>query len=88
MADLMQVELVAPDDVIFSGEASMVIVRTEGGGDIAFMAHHAAFLASLADHEARLYLADGSVTHVLVHGGFVQVANNKVSILSDAAELV
>ena len=84
----MQVELVAPDAVLFSGEASMVVVRTETGGDEAFLAHHAPFLASLADHEARIYLADGNVAHVLVHGGFVQVANNKVSILSDAAEVV
>jgi F-type H+-transporting ATPase subunit epsilon len=87
MAAVMQVELVAPDAVLFSGEATMVIVRTETGEE-AFMAHHAPFLAALADHEARIFLADGSVAHVLVHGGFVQVANNKVSILSDAAELV
>jgi F-type H+-transporting ATPase subunit epsilon len=86
VANVMQVELVAPDAVLYSGEATMVIVRTLA--EEAFLAHHAPFLAALADHETRIFLDDGSVARVLVHGGFVQVANNKVSILSDAAELV
>ena len=37
--------------------------------------------------DARIHLDDGTVQHVAVHGGFVEVSNNKVSILSDVAEL-
>jgi F-type H+-transporting ATPase subunit epsilon len=34
-----------------------------------------------------VYLTDGRVADIAVHGGFVEVSGNKVSILSDAAEL-
>jgi F-type H+-transporting ATPase subunit epsilon len=87
MATTMRVELVSPEKILFSGEATMVVTRTLGGGDIAFQPHHAAFLAALTECHTRVYLADGSVMNVAVHGGFVEVADNKVSILSDIAEL-
>ena len=36
----MQVELVSPEKVVFSGEATQVITRTLGGGEIAFLPGH------------------------------------------------
>jgi F-type H+-transporting ATPase subunit epsilon len=83
----MTVEVVSPEKVLFSGEATMVITRTLGGGEIAFQAGHAPFLAALVENHSRLFLADGSVLDVAVHGGFVEVSDNKVSLLSDVAEL-
>ncbi len=83
----MHVELVSPERVVFSGEASQVITRTLGGGEIAFLPGHAPFLGALDESHTRITLADGAVVDVAVHGGFVQVNNNKVSILSDLAEL-
>jgi len=41
----------------------------------------------LTENHTRITLADGSQLDVAVHGGFVQVGDNKVSILSDIAEL-
>jgi F-type H+-transporting ATPase subunit epsilon len=83
----MQVELVSPEKVVFSGEATQVITRTLGGGEIAFLPGHAPFLGALTENHTRITLADGSQLDVAVHGGFVQVGDNKVSILSDIAEL-
>ena len=83
----MQVELVSPEKVVFSGEATQVITRTLGGGEIAFLPGHAPFLGALTESHTRITLADGQQLDVAVHGGFVQVGNNKVSILSDIAEL-
>jgi F-type H+-transporting ATPase subunit epsilon len=83
----MTVELVSPEKVLFSGEATQVITRTLGGGEIAFLPGHAPFLAALTENHTRITLADGSVLDVAVHGGFVQVSGNTVSILSDVAEL-
>ncbi len=83
----MQVELVSPEKVVFSGEATQVITRTLGGGEIAFLPGHAPFLGALTENHTRITLADGGQLDVAVHGGFVQVGNNKVSILSDIAEL-
>jgi F-type H+-transporting ATPase subunit epsilon len=83
----MRVEIVSPERVLYSGEATQVITRTLGGGEIAFLAGHAPFLGALADSHTRIYLVDGTVEDVAVHGGFVEVSGNAVSILSDAAEL-
>jgi F-type H+-transporting ATPase subunit epsilon len=83
----MQVELVSPEKVVFSGEATQVITRTLGGGEIAFLPGHAPFLGALDESHTRVTLADGKVLDVAVHGGFVQVNGNTVSILSDLAEL-
>ena len=86
-ANTMRVEVVSPERVLFSGEATQVITRTLGGGEIAFLAGHAPFLAALILNHSRLYLTDGSILDVAVHGGFVEVSNGKVSILTDFAEL-
>ena len=83
----MTVEVVSPERVLYSGEATMVITRTLGGGEIAFQPGHAAFLGALTECHTRVFLPDGSVEDIAVHGGFVEVSNNKVSILSDTAEL-
>ena len=83
----MQVELVSPERILFSGEADMVIVRTVGGGDVAFLTGHAPFLGALAIHSARIKRPDGTEETAAVHGGFVHVRDNNVIILSDVAEL-
>jgi len=83
----MQVEVVSPEKVLFSGEATQVITRTLGGGEIAFLPGHAPFLGALVENHTRVTLVDGTVLDVAVHGGFVQVSGTTVSILSDAAEL-
>jgi F-type H+-transporting ATPase subunit epsilon len=83
----MQVEVVSPERVLFSGEATQVITRTLGGGEIAFLPGHAPFLGALVESHTRVTLVDGTTVDVAVHGGFVQVSGTTVSILSDAAEL-
>jgi F-type H+-transporting ATPase subunit epsilon len=88
MSNTLKVEVVSPEKLLFSGEATMVITRTLGGGDIAFMAGHAPFLAALADCHTKIHLADGTIQHLQIHGGFVEVSRSKVSILSDGAELL
>jgi F-type H+-transporting ATPase subunit epsilon len=83
----LSVELVSPERILFEGEADMVIARTIGGGDIAFLTGHAAFLGALDIYPIRLQLSDGTEEMIAVHGGFVQVLDDKVTILSDVAEV-
>ena len=82
----MEVQLVSPEEVLYTGEARMVVVRTLGGGDIAFEDNHAQFLAALADWPARVKFEDGTEAAFAVHGGFDEVSQNQVIILSDVAE--
>jgi len=83
----VEVQLVSPEEVLYKGEARMVVVRTLGGGDIAFENNHAQFLGALADWPARVKFEDGTQQWFAVHGGFVEVGHNQVVILSDVAEL-
>jgi F-type H+-transporting ATPase subunit epsilon len=83
----VEVQLVSPEQVLYTGDAKMVVVRTLGGGDIAFEENHAPFLGALDDWPARVKFADGTQEWFAVHGGFVEVSHNHVIILSDVAEL-
>jgi F-type H+-transporting ATPase subunit epsilon len=82
----LEVQLVSPERILYSGEADMVVTRTLDG-EVAFLAGHAPFIGALAEHVARLHLSDGNVQRVAVHGGFVEVSNNRCTLLSDVAEL-
>ena len=83
----MEVQLVSPEQVLYVGEADMVIARTLGGGEIAFLRGHAPFLGALANSTVRLVLSGGGQERFAVHGGFVEVAHDRVIVLSDVAEL-
>lgn len=82
---MLTVEVVSPEAILFTGEANMVVARTLGGGDIAFLTGHVAFLGALDDWPLRVIQDDGQVTFA-VHGGFVEVSNDRVTVLSDVAE--
>ena len=84
----LQVELVSPERILYSGEADSVIARTVGGGDIAFLPGHVPFIGALADHEVIVHPETGPDVIVAVHSGFVEVSENRVTILADSAELV
>lgn len=82
---VMQVEFVSPEDTLYSGEASQVIARTRGGGDIAFLTGHEPFIGSLLTCEVRVFEEGGDVKRFAVRGGFVSVTGSEVTVLSDAA---
>jgi F-type H+-transporting ATPase subunit epsilon len=83
----LQVELVSPERILYSGEADMVVCRTMGGGEVAFLAGHVPFLGALEIASARIKTPDGNYEVAAVHGGFVHVQEDKVVILSDVAEM-
>jgi F-type H+-transporting ATPase subunit epsilon len=83
---VLQVELVSPERILFSGEAEMVIARTTGG-DIAFQPGHIPFIGTLTIHPVRIIFPGGNEEVIAVHEGFVECAYDRVTILSDIAEL-
>jgi F-type H+-transporting ATPase subunit epsilon len=83
----LQVEVVSPERILWQGDADMVIARTLGGGDIAFLTGHAPFVGALDIGKVVVRPPQGADEIVAVHGGFVEVSNDRVTILSDVAEL-
>ena len=83
----LEVELVSPEQVLYTGDAMMVIVRTLGGGDIAFLTGHAPFLGALATWPIELVLEDGSQPCSRCTVASSRSSQDRVMILSDVAEL-
>lgn len=63
----------------------MVTCRT-AGGDIAFLADHMPYLAALEPGLVRILQEGGAEMRLAVHGGFVEVHDNRVVMLADVAE--
>lgn len=83
----MNVELVAVERQVWSGTASSVIVRTVEG-DVGILPGHAPLLAQLKEgFSARIVLAGGEELGVALHGGFLSVTKDRVSILAEDAQL-
>lgn len=82
---VMRVEFVSPEDMLYSGDATQVIARTRGGGDIAFLTGHEPFIGSLLTCEVRVFEEGGDIKRFAVRGGFVSVTGTEVTVLSDAA---
>ncbi len=86
MADNLHVELVAADRVVWSGEASLVIARTTDG-EVGVLKNHAPLLSVLVPSPVEVVTIEDERLYAVVDGGFLSVANNRVSILSEHAQL-
>lgn len=83
----MNVELVAVERQVWSGTATSVIVRTVEG-DIGILPGHAPLLAQLKEgFSARIVLEGGEELGIALHGGFLSVTKDRVSILAEDAQL-
>jgi F-type H+-transporting ATPase subunit epsilon len=82
----LQVDLVSPERILYSGEAEMVVCRTPEG-EIAFLTGHTPFLGALGAGRVKIKPVAGAEIVATVGGGFVEVRDDKVTILSDAAEV-
>jgi F-type H+-transporting ATPase subunit epsilon len=86
MADNLQVDVVAADRVVWSGEANLVVARTTEG-EVGILKNHAPVLSVLVESGVEVDTVDKGRLYAVVDGGFLSVANNHVSILSGHAEL-
>ena len=86
MPDAFPVQLVSPEQVLFDGEAEMVVCRPVEGA-IAFLNGHVPYLGALADDEVRIILPGDGEEAAAVHGGFVQMTGDHLVVLSDLAVL-
>jgi F-type H+-transporting ATPase subunit epsilon len=83
----MQVDLVAVERALWSGEATMVIARTTDG-EIGVLPGHTPLLAALEPGWVVRIVREGEDDlTVAIHGGFLSVREDGVSILAEMAEL-
>jgi F-type H+-transporting ATPase subunit epsilon len=82
----MHVALVMPDRELWSGEAGTVIAKTTEG-DIGVLTGHAPVFGILAEGSLVEIITESERVRAAVSGGFLSVANDKVSILAAQAQL-
>jgi F-type H+-transporting ATPase subunit epsilon len=85
MAENLTVEVVSPEKRVWSGEAKMVSARTLEG-DIGVLPNHAPLLGVLVDGVVTVKGTDGSSHDFNIHGGFISVSNNRVSVLGESTD--
>jgi F-type H+-transporting ATPase subunit epsilon len=80
----LDVTLVSPARPIYSGDAHWVTVPAVNG-QLGIWPRHAPIVAALGSGPLRIGLEGGRVATFAVHGGFLEVANDQVTILVDSA---
>jgi len=87
VAKSMRVDVVSPEAIVWSGEAEFIVAKTVEG-EIGILADHEPLMAALATGAVEIVPVDGERLRVGVHGGFLQVLESNVTLLTDRATLV
>jgi F-type H+-transporting ATPase subunit epsilon len=82
----MQVQLVAPDRMVWSGEADIVLARTVDG-ELGILPRHAPMLGVLVEYPVTIRRTGEDALVAAVHGGFLSVSDEGVDVLAEIVEL-
>jgi len=79
----LQLDIVTPEGVTFSGQVQNVVIPSTDG-ELGILPDHVGLVVQIEPGELAME-HDGRTTHLAVGSGFVEVASNKVSVLTDMA---
>ncbi len=85
MAATFQLSVITPEKAVLEGEATFVAIPA-WDGEIGILAHRAPLLAKLGVGWLRADTPQGKHAF-LIDGGFAQVVDNKVSVLTEKAQV-
>jgi len=80
----LKLEIVTAESPVFTGEVDAIIAPGTVG-QFTILPHHAAFMTMLEAGELCLRVG-GQETFMVVSGGFLEVMDDRVIVLADAAE--
>lgn len=87
MSSTVHTDIVTPAGKIYEGDVRMVCVRSTNG-EMGILPHHIPIVAPLKIAMVRLKHEDENIVdYAAVHGGFIQVSRDRITILSEAAEM-
>jgi F-type H+-transporting ATPase subunit epsilon len=81
----LDVAVVDPEKELWSGEADFVVARS-ADGEIGILPGHAPFLGVLKFARLKVQ-SEGADIIFAVHGGFIEVKDDRVSVLARTAEV-
>lgn len=76
-------EIITPEKVVYKDDVDEIIIPTTTG-EITILPNHVNLLTQVADGEM-IIKKNGKEQYLAVTGGFLEVNNNKVSLLADYA---
>ncbi|HIU64598.1 MAG TPA: ATP synthase F1 subunit epsilon [Candidatus Avacidaminococcus intestinavium] len=87
MAKLMQLEIVTPDKSLLKRDDVAYVYAETVVGPIGILPNHAPLIGTLAESPLKYRSEDNKEHYLFIDGGFVEISNNKVIILSAVAEM-
>lgn len=81
----MRCEVVTVERVVYQGDVNMVIAPGIDG-QMGILPRHAALITALTEGELIIHKEGEPDVNMAIGGGFLEVSNNKVTILADTAE--
>ncbi|MGR3811404.1 ATP synthase F1 subunit epsilon [Jiulongibacter sp. NS-SX5] len=78
----MILEIITPDKKVFKGEVSVVTLPGKNG-EFQVLKDHAPLVSTLAKGNLT-YIQNDKAETILVDGGVIEVANNKILVLAEA----
>ena len=79
-------KVIASDRVAYNGRCQKVIVPAAYGGQMGILADHENMVIAIEVGEAKMQLEDGTWETLAVGTGFLEVVNNRVTMLVQTAE--
>ncbi len=87
MAGQLTVSVISPERVLYEGTASSVTVPAFDG-ELGILPSHAPLMSLLGEGTLRVEGTDGQSRRFSVAGGFLQVVDNAVRVVTERAEVL
>ncbi|MCK5694314.1 MAG: ATP synthase F1 subunit epsilon [Bacteroidales bacterium] len=81
----MLLEIIAPDQKLYSGEVDLVQVPGSKGS-FEILRNHAPLISTLEEGRIKIVDVKGGTTFFEVNGGVIEVKNNKIIVLAETAK--
>lgn len=86
MADNMSLSIITPERAVLKEAGTEAVVVPVVDGSMGILHNHAPMVANLRVGVLR-YKENGAYKRIALSGGFMELSNNKITVLADSAEV-
>ena len=84
--DTFGLKIISSDRVFYEGRCRKMIVPVPDGGGVEILPHHENMVIAVVIGEAMLQFEEGKWVNLAVGAGFLEIVNNRVTMLVQTAE--
>ena len=84
--DTFGLKIISSDRVFYEGRCRKMIVPVPDGGGMEILPHHENMVIAVVIGEAMLQFEEGEWVNLAVGAGFLEIVNNRVTLLVETAE--